>query len=122
MIKKDHTLNKNTDAYQTLRHRCKSISLRCNIFFRDSSADIVMGYELDDPGSIPGMAGIFSTTSRPALGPTQIPTKLIPRAISPGVKYLGREADHSPPPSGEVKKCGAIPPLPHVFMTSCLIN
>jgi hypothetical protein len=31
-----------------------------------------------------------------------------------GGKAQGREADHSPPSSAEVKNCGAIPPLPHV--------
>jgi hypothetical protein len=35
-------------------------------------------------------------------------------ALSPGVKRRGREADHSPPTSTEVKKkCGSIHPLPH---------
>jgi hypothetical protein len=34
-------------------------------------------------------------------------------ALSRGVKRQGREADHSPPSSAEVKKCGAIPPHPH---------
>jgi hypothetical protein len=29
----------------------------------------------------------------------------------PGVKRPGREADHSPPASVEVKKCGSIHPL-----------
>jgi hypothetical protein len=111
---KDHTLNKNTDAHQMLRHGCKDISLGCNTLFRDIPVGIVTSYELDDPGSIPGMAGIFSTTSRPPLGPTQPRTQWIPQAISPGVKRLGREADHSPPPSGEIKKGGAIPPLPHM--------
>jgi hypothetical protein len=28
------------------------------------------------------------------------------------VKRQGREADHSPPTSAEVKKCGSIHPLP----------
>jgi hypothetical protein len=39
------------------------------------------------------------------------------KAISLGIKKkLGSEADHSTPPSAEVKNCGAIPPLPpHVF-------
>jgi hypothetical protein len=31
-----------------------------------------------------------------------------------GVKRPGREADHSPPSRAEVKKGGAIPPLPHM--------
>jgi hypothetical protein len=38
----------------------------------------------------------------------------IPGALSPEVKRPGREADHAPPHSGEVKNCGAIPPLPHI--------
>jgi hypothetical protein len=33
--------------------------------------------------------------------------------LSPGVKRPGREADSSPPYSGEVKNIGDIPPLPH---------
>jgi hypothetical protein len=40
-----------------------------------------------------------------------------------GVKRQGREADHSPPSSAEVKNGGAIPPIPqYVFMAWCLIN
>jgi hypothetical protein len=41
--------------------------------------------------------------SRPALGPTQSPIQCVP-----GVKRPGREADHSPPTSTEVKNSGAI--------------
>jgi hypothetical protein len=32
----------------------------------------------------------------------------------PGVKRLGREANHSPPTSAEFKNRRAIPPLPHI--------
>jgi hypothetical protein len=53
-----------------------------------------------------------STTSRPNLGLTQPPIQWVPGALSPGVKRPGREADHSPPSSAEVKNGGAIPPLP----------
>jgi hypothetical protein len=35
------------------------------------------------------------------------------RALSPGVKRQGREADHSPPSSVEVKNGRVVPPLPH---------
>jgi hypothetical protein len=42
---------------------------------------------------------LFSTSSRPALGPTQPPIQ-----GEPGVKRPGREADHSPPTGAEVKK------------------
>jgi hypothetical protein len=45
----------------------------------------------------------LNDASRPALGPTQPPIQLIPAAVSLGVKRLGREADHSPPSSTEVK-------------------
>jgi hypothetical protein len=54
----------------------------------------------------------FSTASRPTLGPTQSPIQWVPGALSPGVKQWGHEANHSPPSSAEVKKDGAIPPLP----------
>jgi len=46
-----------------------------------------------------GAISIFlsTTTSITAVGPTQPPIKWIPGALSPGVKRLGRKADHSPP-------------------------
>jgi hypothetical protein len=37
-------------------------------------------------------------------GVHQPPIEWVPEAISPGVKRQGREADHSPPASAEVKK------------------
>jgi hypothetical protein len=52
------------------------------------------------------------TASRLTPGTTQPPIQWVPGAFSPGVKRQGREADHSPPSSAEVKKDGAIPPLP----------
>jgi hypothetical protein len=48
---------------------------------------------------------LFTTASRKALGPTQPPIQWIPGALSLGVKRPGREADHSPPSSAEVKEC-----------------
>jgi hypothetical protein len=45
----------------------------------------------------------FTTAFGPALGPTQPPIKWVPSALSLGVKRPGREADHSPPSSAEVK-------------------
>jgi hypothetical protein len=36
--------------------------------------------------------------------------------FSPEVKRPGREADHSPSSSVEVKMCGTIPPLTDIFM------
>jgi hypothetical protein len=48
---------------------------------------------------------LFTTASRQALGPTQPSTQWIPGALSLGVKRPGREADHLPPSSAEVKEC-----------------
>jgi hypothetical protein len=48
---------------------------------------------------------LFATASRPALGATQPPIEWVPGAISLEVKRPGREADHSPPSSAEVKEC-----------------
>jgi hypothetical protein len=47
---------------------------------------------------------LFPSSSRAVLGPTQPPIQWVPGAISPGVKWPEREANHSPPTSAEVKK------------------
>jgi hypothetical protein len=47
---------------------------------------------------------LFATASRTALGPTQPPIQWVPGDLSLGVKRPGREADHSPPSSAEVKE------------------
>jgi hypothetical protein len=47
---------------------------------------------------------LFTTASRKALGPTQTPIQWVPGAVFLGVKWPGREADHSPPSSAEVKE------------------
>jgi hypothetical protein len=46
---------------------------------------------------------LFTTASRTALGLTQPPIQWVPGTLSLGVKWPGREADHSPPSSCEVK-------------------
>jgi hypothetical protein len=46
---------------------------------------------------------LFTTGSRTALGPTQPPIQWVTGALSLWVKRWGREADHSPPSSAEVK-------------------
>jgi hypothetical protein len=79
---------------------------------RISSGSIVSNYGLDDRAN--GRTGfdprrghrIFPLTSvsRPVLGPTQPPVQWVPGVLSPGIKARpGREADHSPPSSAEVK-------------------
>jgi hypothetical protein len=47
---------------------------------------------------------LFSPLSRPALGSTQPPIQRVLEDLSLGVKRPGREANHSPPASAEVKK------------------
>jgi hypothetical protein len=75
---------------------------------RDSSVGIATGYgaglprgQSSSPGG--GKNFHFSTSSIPALGPPAS-YSMGAGALSPGVKRMGREADHSPPPSAEVKK------------------
>jgi hypothetical protein len=43
-------------------------------------------------------------------------------ALSPAVKRSGRETDHSPPCSAEVKMRGAISTPHYVFMAWCLVK
>ena len=67
-----------------------------------SSVGIATDYGLDGPESNPVGDEIFRP-SRPALGPTQSPVKLIPGffpevpGFSGGKVRPGRGADHSPP-------------------------
>jgi hypothetical protein len=129
------------------RKGIKTIKLNNGYVFmgsRDSSVGIALCYGLEDRGStvrFPAGTGNFSlhhTASRTALRPTQPPIQWMPRALSLGVKRPGRETDHSPPSSAEVKEWvelylhspvrlngvvlqtvprvklhGAIPPLPY---------
>jgi hypothetical protein len=48
---------------------------------------------------------LFTTASRTALGPAQPPIQWVLGVLSLGVKRPGREADHSPLSSAEVKEC-----------------
>jgi hypothetical protein len=59
-----------------------------------------------DRSSSPDMVNNFllSTSSRPALEPIQLPIQWVLGDLSPGLKWKGREADHSPPTSAEVNK------------------
>jgi len=58
---------------------------------------------------------LLSTASRPALGPTQPPTQWVAGALSPEVKWPGREADNSPPSSAEVKNAWRYTSTPNTF-------
>jgi hypothetical protein len=80
----------------------------------DSALGIATGYGLDDWGVRSSRTGrlknfLFSTSSRPALRPTQPRIQWVPEVFSLEVKRSGREAGHLPPTSAKVKKtCGSI--------------
>jgi hypothetical protein len=62
-------------------------------------------------------------SSRPALGPTESPIQVVPKALSLGIKRLGREADYSHATSAEVKKAWIYASTPpYVFMAWCLVK
>ncbi|GFG37261.1 hypothetical protein Cfor_10954 [Coptotermes formosanus] len=56
---------------------------------------------LKSPGLVPSMARnfLFCRTSRPTLGPLQLPIEWVAGALSLRVNQLGHEADDSPPSS-----------------------
>jgi hypothetical protein len=60
---------------------------------------------------------LFSTASRPVLGPTQGTGK-----PSPGAKRQEHEADHSPPPTAEVRNGGAVPLPPLIGLHGIVLN
>jgi hypothetical protein len=88
---------------------------------RDRSVSIATGYWLDDRGSIHGNGKRFiSSPQRPdrLWGPPRLLSNGYRGARSSGVKWQGREADHSPPPtSAEVKNTWIYTSTPpYVFM------
>jgi hypothetical protein len=86
---------------------------------RGSSASIVTRLRAGLPDSIPGRGRdsfLIVTASKPALGPTKPPIQWVLRSRSPGIKRTGREANHSPPPSAELRMRGLIQPLPYTSL------
>jgi hypothetical protein len=97
-----------------VRSKYCTFSLECFIpsnvflFIRDSSVGIATGYGLDDRGGgirVPVGTRILSFPRRPQRhsGPPNLLTNGY-QVLFPGGKRSGREADHSPPTSAEVKK------------------
>jgi hypothetical protein len=86
---------------------------------RDSSVSIATGYGLDGRMMEVRFSTalgnfLFDTVSTAVLGPTQLPIHWVLKALSLGVKKPGRDADHSPPSSAEVKNAWnytSIPPI-----------
>jgi hypothetical protein len=65
----------------------------------------------------------FITASRTALGPIQPPIQWVPGAFYLGVKRPGRESDHSPPSSAEVKNAWSYISTPqYAFVAWCLVK
>jgi len=66
---------------------------------------------------------LFATVSRLALGPSQPPIQWVTRALSLGLKWPRREADHSPISSAEVKNMWSYTPLSqYAFMVWCSVK
>jgi hypothetical protein len=76
---------------------------------------VVIDYGLEAGGPFRAGARDFSLLHSVPTGSGAHPaySLLSTGAHSPGVKRPGREADHSPACSAEVKNGGAIPPLSH---------
>jgi hypothetical protein len=90
--------------------------------YKNSVVGVATGYGMDDRGGRRSSLGtvknfLFSTTSIPALRLTQPPSQWVPGGLTPGLKRPGREADHSPPTSADVKKMWtSISTSPYAFM------
>jgi hypothetical protein len=102
-------------------------NLRCIVKSRDNAVGIETGYGMDDRvgrSSSPGRVKNFlsSTSSRPALGPTQPRIQWVPGALSPGVKLPGREADNSTPASAKVKNMWIYTSTPAYAFTALVLN
>jgi hypothetical protein len=97
-----------------------------HIFLPLVKSRIAQWYGLDDRGNLPPQGletFLFTTASRPALGPTQPPIQWVPGALSLEVKRPGREADHSPPTSAEVKNAWSYTSTPkYAFMAWCSVE
>jgi hypothetical protein len=79
---------------------------------RDTIISIATGYRQDERGvgvRVPVGSRIFTSPYRPdrLWGQPSLPS------ISPGVKRPGRESDHSPPVTAEVKKMWFYTSTPH---------
>jgi hypothetical protein len=90
--------------------RSSSISCKSHLQFQDILV-VQSVYRVDsgleDRGSIPGRGNEIFFSSPPRAewtrGPAQPPVQWVPKAISPGVKRPGSEADRLPPSTAEVK-------------------
>jgi hypothetical protein len=78
----------------------KKVFTNCTLVFLIGWTIGVLGFDFRwGPGIF-----LLTTASRTALGPTQPPIQRLLGTLSLGVKRPGREADHLPPSSAEVKE------------------
>jgi len=82
------------------------------IHINDILSDTALGYRLESQR----MLGIFlfTTVSRPALGPTRPPIQGVPGTLSLGVDRPGSETEHSPPSNSEVKNAWSYTSIPSI--------
>jgi len=65
---------------------------------------------------------LFSTMSRPALGPTQPPIQWVLDALPLGIKRPGREADDSLPYSADVKNAWSYTSTPPIRLHCVVLS
>jgi hypothetical protein len=81
------------------------------------------GRQRNRRGSIPGRSKKFIFSFQASSGAELTSTQPTQWSLSSRKKQAGREADHSPPSSVEIKNGGAIRPLPpYVYKMQCLIK
>jgi hypothetical protein len=107
----------------SLTHMCSNLSILKLFIFVDSG--IVLYYGLHDlwfKSRQEMRIFLFTTASRPALGPTKPLIQWVTRALSPGVKRPWREADHSPPSSAEVKNAWSYTSTPPIRLHGVVLS
>jgi hypothetical protein len=100
-------------------------SLHHNCFRQFSLLEVYLIYMTSrfPPEVVTNVFFFFFTASRQALGPTQPPIQWVSEALTSGVKQLGREVDHSPPYTAEVKTAWSYTSTPpYIFMAWYLIK
>jgi hypothetical protein len=65
---------------------------------------------------------LFATASRPALRPTQSPVKWVAGTLTSRFKRPGREADHSPSSSAEIKKAWSYTSSPLICLHGVVLS
>jgi len=65
---------------------------------------------------------LFATASRPVLESTQPPLQWVSGVFTRGVKRAGRETDHSPPSSAEVKNAWSYISTPPIYLYGVVLS